>query len=143
MRKTFVVILSCLSFGARADEPTGDLLNATTRGLLHERMKRHEADALKLVRSVLTLEHAQTLRLAATIASEPRLTRPMPGDGDVLNRQLPERFFVLQDELRLKARSLEAAAKKRDDVVLAQRLGEMLQTCVSCHAAFLPAPIEK
>lgn len=112
-------------------------LSPLARSLLKRRMERHGSDMLRLVQSVLFLDRAQTQRLAAEIAAEPRLTRPMPGEEDDLNRSLPERFFVLQDELRLKAKELAAQTPSADDVALSQRLGDLMETCVSCHSAYL------
>ncbi|MFZ5446973.1 MAG: hypothetical protein ACOZQL_43750 [Myxococcota bacterium] len=118
-------------------------LNPMARQLLKRRMARHGRDMLSLVQSVLFLDRETTQRLAAELAAEPRLTRPIAGGEDDLNASLPERFFVLQDELRSRALALSDASKKADDVALAARLGELTQTCVSCHSAYLepsPAP---
>lgn len=115
-------------------------LSPIARQLLKRRMARHGHDMLTLVQSVLLLDHATTQRLASEFAAEPRLTRPIAGGEDDLNAALPERFFVLQDELRSRALSLAEAAKKTDDAALASRLGELTQTCVSCHSTYLEPP---
>jgi cytochrome c556 len=48
---------------------------------------------------------------------------------------------VLQDELKSRATDLAEAARLGDDVKLAARLGELTQTCVSCHSTYLePLP---
>ncbi len=112
-------------------------LGTLARQLLKHRMARHGGDTLQLVQAVLFLDRDTTQRLAAELAAEPRLTRPIAGGEDDLNASLPERFFVLQDELRSRALSLAESAKKADDVALASRLGELMQTCVSCHSTYL------
>lgn len=116
-------------------------LSPLARQLLKQRMKRHGTDMLTMLRSVLLLDHESTQRLAAELAAEPRLTRPVAGGADDVNAALPERFFVLQDELRSRALELSAAAKASDESELAARLGAVTQTCVSCHATYLePQP---
>lgn len=112
-------------------------LSPLARQLLKQRMKRHGSDMLAMVRSVLFLDHDTTQRLASELAAEPRLTRAIAGGADDLNAALPERFFVLQDELRSRALELSAAAREADDAKLAARLGEVTQTCVSCHSTYL------
>ncbi|MBL8911740.1 MAG: cytochrome c [Archangium sp.] len=141
-----------LSITANAEEPktvkkglsAPGYLNATARGLLKRRMERHGKDMLRLVNSVLMLERAEAKRIATEVAEEPRLTRPIAGGEDDLNTSLPERFFVLQDDLRVKAKAVAEVAGKGDDVSLAARTGEMMQVCVSCHSTYLePAPQPK
>jgi cytochrome c556 len=112
-------------------------LSTLARQLLKKRMARHGKDMLSMVQAVLFLDHETTQRLASEVAAEPRLTRPIAGGEDDLNAALPERFFVLQDELRSRAQALAEAAKTADDASLARRLGELTQTCVSCHSAYL------
>lgn len=121
-------------------------LSPMARQLLKRRMARHGRDMLTLVQAVLFLDRETTQRLAGELAAEPRLTRPIAGGEDDLNASLPERFFVLQDELRSRSLALAEVARKSDDAALAARLGELTQTCVSCHSAYLepaaaaPAP---
>lgn len=115
-------------------------LSAIARQLLTQRMVRHGRDMLALVEAVLLLDRETTQRLAAEIAAEPRLTRPIAGGADDVNAALPERFFVLQDELKSRAADLAEAARSSDDTKLAARLGEVTQTCVSCHSTYLEPP---
>lgn len=112
-------------------------LSPLARQLLKQRMQRHGGQMLALVQSVLFLDHETTRRLAAELAAEPRLTRPIAGGADDLNAALPERFFVLQDELRSRALELVAATRKPGTPDLPRRLGEVTQTCVACHATYL------
>lgn len=116
-------------------------LSPLARQLLKTRMQRHGADTLALLQSVLLLDHPTVQRLATELAAEPRLTRPIAGGEDDLNAALPERFFVLQDELRSRALDLAEAARRPDNAQLSDRLGELTKTCVSCHATYLePRP---
>lgn len=116
-------------------------LSPLARQLLKQRMKRHGQDMLSLVQAVLFLDHQSTQRLASEVAKEPRLTRPIAGGADDVNAALPERFFVLQDELRSRALDLQQAAQGPDNAQLAVRLGEMTQTCVNCHSTYLQPPV--
>jgi hypothetical protein len=106
------------------------------RGALHARMQRHGKDMSVLVNAVVLLNRSVIRELATDIADEPRLTRPTPDAMDALNAALPERFFVLQDELRVHAKALAEAATSADDDALAKSFGRMTQTCVTCHATF-------
>ena len=119
-------------------------LSPMARQLLKRRMARHGRDMMALVQSVLFLDRETTQRLAGELAAEPRLTRPIAGGEDDLNASLPERFFVLQDELRSRALGLVESSKRQDDAALAARLGELTQTCVACHSVYLEpsAPAE-
>ena len=125
------------SAGAKKSLEAPSYLSPLARQLLKQRMKRHGQDMLSLVQSVLFLDRESTQRLASEVAREPRLTRPIAGGADDVNAALPERFFVLQDELRSRALDLQTAAQNPDDAQLALRLGEMTQTCVSCHSTYL------
>jgi hypothetical protein len=117
--------------------PTPDYLPDTARALLRKKMDRHGLDARELMYGVTLLRYDVARGAAQRIASEPRLSRPTPGGEDDLNTALPERFFVLQDEARLRAQALMAAAEKRDDKALAESYGLLVQTCVSCHSVYL------
>lgn len=126
--------------GPKKELGTPSYLGPIARQLLKQRMVRHGRDTLSLVQAVLFLDRETTQRLAAEIAAEPRLTRPIAGGEGDLNAALPERFFVLQDELKSRAVDLAEAARLPDNEQLARRLGELTQTCVSCHSAYLEAP---
>lgn len=116
------------------------------RQMLRRRMGRHALDVTDLFYAVLFLEHGDAQALAARVKSEPKLARPRAGDDDTVNVALPERFFVLQDELKSRAAAVELAAKARDDAKLAKAFGALTETCVACHSAYLepagpsPAP---
>ena len=80
------------------------------------------------------------MSVASRIASEPRLVRPIVGGEYDLNAALPETFFVLQDEARLRAQALGEASRAQDDVALAKAFGRLTETCVACHSAYLRGP---
>jgi hypothetical protein len=107
------------------------------RQLLRRRMERHGKDAPVLWTAVTLLQRDVVAELATNIASEPRLVRPTFGHTDELNTQLPERFFVLQDVVRDRAKALAQAARGGSDEELAQAFGRLAETCVACHSAFL------
>ena len=93
--------------------------------------------AIDLMMAVTLLQYDVAKDAATRIEQEPRLTRPVAGgEGDV-NAALPERFFVLQDELRTRTKQLREAATRRDDQALATAYGRLTATCVECHSAYL------
>lgn len=118
-------------------EKAPPILNELARQLLRRRMERHGRDLNQLTNGVVLLRRDVVLAIAQTISSEPRITRPLPDTRDELNSALPERFFVLQDELRERAKALAEAAKNRDDGAVAEAYGRTIQTCVTCHVSFL------
>lgn len=114
------------------------VLSELARQLLRRRMERHGRDLHQLATGVVLLRREVVIALAQTISTEPRITRPLPDTRDELNSALPERFFVLQDEVRERAKALAEAAKSRDDAAVADAYGRTIQTCVACHVSFLP-----
>jgi hypothetical protein len=116
--------------------PAPDYLPEAARALLRKKMDRHGLDARELMYGVTLLRYDVARGAAQRIASEPRLSRPEAGSEDDLTTALPERFFVLQDEARLRAQAVMAAADKRDDKALAESYGLLVQTCVSCHSVY-------
>ncbi len=120
--------------------PTPDYLPPLARAVLHKAMQRHGRDQSRLVLAVTLLQRNLVKSIASEIAAEPRLVRPLGEGRDELNSALPERFFVLQDSLRLRAKELAQAAEKKDDVGLARTFGQLVETCVSCHSAYLDQP---
>lgn len=114
-----------------------DYLSPLARQLLKKKMQRHGADMTALSTSVILLHRDRARLLATDIANEPRLARPIAGGEDDLNTALPERFFVLQDEARVRAKAVAEAAGRNDNKELAATFGRLTQTCVECHSAFL------
>lgn len=117
--------------------PAPDYLPESARALLRKKMARHGQDARDLMFGVTLLRYDVARAAAQRIASEPRIDRPAAGSEDEPAAFLPERFFVLQDEARRRAQAVAAAAEKKDDPALAESYGLLLQTCVSCHSAYL------
>ncbi len=117
--------------------PEPDYMPPLARQLLRQRMQSHGRDQSRLVIAVTLLERDVVKSIATDVANEPRLVRPTPEARDELNAALPERFFVLQDALRLRAKDLAAAAENKDDAALAKAFGQLVETCVSCHSAYL------
>jgi hypothetical protein len=109
------------------------------RTFLKQRMQRHGSDVEALLRSVVLLRRPEAREAANRIATEPWLVRPIRGSEDALNSSLPELFFILQDQLRDRARTLAQAATAKDDRALAQAYGQVMETCVQCHSAYLNA----
>jgi hypothetical protein len=114
-----------------------DYLPEQARALLRQKMERHGQDARDLMYGVTLLQYDVARAAAKHISSEPRIIRPLPGGEADLNALLPERFFVLQDEARLRARAVSEAAEKRDDKALAESYGRLVETCVACHSTYL------
>jgi hypothetical protein len=117
--------------------PAPDYLPESARTLLRKKMARHGQDARDLMFGVTLLRYDLARATAERIAAEPRLERPQAGAEDEPAAFLPERFFVLQDELRRRAQAVATAAGKKDDPALAESYGLLMQTCVSCHSAYL------
>ncbi len=107
------------------------------RQLLRRRMERHGKDSATLWIAVTLLQREVVAELSDSIAGEPRLVRPLQGNGDELNSMLPEKFFVLQDVVRDRAKQLASAARTGSDAQMAQAFGRLAETCVACHSAFL------
>ncbi|MFY0522787.1 hypothetical protein ACN28I_06175 [Archangium gephyra] len=117
--------------------PAPDYLPESARALLRKKMDRHGQDARDLMFGVTLLRYDLARAAAQRIASEPRIERPEAGGENEPAAFLPERFFVLQGEVRRRAEALAAAAGKKDDAALAESYGLLMQTCVSCHSAYL------
>ncbi|MDX2011371.1 MAG: hypothetical protein SFW67_14315 [Myxococcaceae bacterium] len=114
-----------------------DYLSELARQMLRRRMERHGRDMTTLMTGVVLLKREVVQSLSANLAAEPRITRPLPDSRDDLNSALPERFFVLQDELRDRARQLGETAKSGKDKELGESFARLTQTCVACHSTYL------
>ena len=147
MTRLLVMISCVMALGTTPSKPAAekttqkvmkpDLLSPLARGLLRKRMERHGESMVRLVVSVTLLQHEKTQRFANEIANEPTLMRPTPGEDDTFNNGMPERLFVLQDELRIRAKTLATVAAGSNDEQMASNLSLLMQTCVSCHSLFL------
>ena len=105
---------------------------------VRSKMARHDVQMRALLSRVVLLDDDGVARAAGEIFDEPALARPI--GGDELNGLLPERFFVLQDELKARARRLVIASQKRDHAAIADEFGALAHSCVSCHQVFLDGP---
>jgi hypothetical protein len=114
-----------------------DYLSELARQMLRRRMERHGRDMTTLMTGVVLLKREVVQSLASNLAGEPRITRPLPDSRDDLNSALPERFFVLQDELRDRARQLADTARSGKDKELGESFARLTQTCVACHSTYL------
>jgi hypothetical protein len=113
-------------------------LPPAARQVIKSKMGRHDTQMRQLVSSVIVLDDNAVARIAGEIFDEPALARPVAGDE--LNGLLPERFFVLQDDLRSRARALVIATQQRDRAKLADEFAALTKSCVSCHDVYLNAP---
>jgi cytochrome c' len=98
-------------------------------------MGRHDSQMKALMSRVVLLDDAGVARAAGAIFDEPSLARPVADDE--LNGFLPERFFVLQDELRKRARELVIASSRHDRAAVADEFAALSKTCVTCHDVYL------
>jgi hypothetical protein len=112
-------------------------LPETAREYLHRRMERHGRDMQELMFSVVLLTREVARDAATRIATEPRMAKPEQSDEDSLNRALPPRFFVLQDELRDRAQKVADAAKTGTDQQIGAAFAKLTETCISCHSVYL------
>ncbi len=123
------------SISPRPELGTPEHIPPAARAVIRSRMQRHGEQLGNLVSRVVVLDYDGAARTAGEIYDEPTLARPLTGDE--LNAVLPERFFVLQDELRGEARRLVAAAARRDSAQLSQEFSVLTKTCISCHDLYL------
>jgi cytochrome c556 len=113
-----------------------DALPPLARSALKKPMARHGKDLEALLTAALSLDHAQTARVAARVAAEPRIARP--GDAlDSVNAVFPESFFQLQDTFHERTLALGQAARAADDAAVADAFGRLTETCIACHAVYL------
>jgi hypothetical protein len=115
--------------------PESLVIPAAARQVVKSKMARHDDQMRALMSKVVLLDDDGIARAAGAIFDEPALARPIVGDE--LNGLLPERFFVLQDELRAQARRLVIASGKHDREAVANEFGGLAKSCVSCHQVFL------
>jgi cytochrome c556 len=129
-----------LSVGAGEQHLAEPPLSPAARALVRQKMAQHSKQMTELVWAVVFLDHRETARIAIAIASEPRLARPTTRDATELNAALPPLYFELQDRLRDRAQNLAVAARTWDGQAVARAYGQVAETCVSCHEAYLKSP---
>jgi hypothetical protein len=113
-------------------------VNARTRTLLRSKMKTHGGDMRELTVAVALLRYDAAQQHAQHIANQARVDRSAEGstpDGI----ELSPAFFTMQDELKKNATELATIAEKKDQHALAAAMSKTLETCMGCHALFLPS----
>lgn len=123
---------------ARDELPAPAGIPEAARQALRLKMARHDLQMQALLSRVVLLDAEGVARAAGEIFDEPALARPLTGEE--LNGLLPERFFVLQDELRARARRLVTATLNKDRATLAEDFAELAKTCIACHQLYLYGP---
>jgi hypothetical protein len=103
--------------------------------VLRTKMGRHDFQMRTLMSRVVLLDDDGIARAAGEVFDEPALARPLAGDE--LNGMLPERFFVLQEELRQHARKLVMASQRHDRAAVADEFAALSKSCLSCHEVYL------
>lgn len=122
---------------ARAEQPAAtplpaDRVPASDAQRLSERMHRHGAELQELTHAVTVLDRRTIAETADRIRLDTGLTVGL--DGGVARSP---RFQQLDQQLRERLTALATAARSYDDAALAPAFGRTMETCVSCHVAFL------
>lgn len=107
-------------------------VSAEARSFLKGKMRAHGKDVRELSMAVATLKYAQVKKHAQTIANQPRLD---PSQGKAA--ALPASYFALQDSLKKLAEELVTIADEQDGEELVTAYAHLVQTCASCHHAFV------
>ncbi len=113
-------------------------LSHEVRTLLRPRMGRHARDLGDLFSYVRARRFDETARIAALIAAEPRIARPLADAPDTLNATIPPAFFAVQDALQTRARDLAAAARAEDAYAVDGAFEGLAATCAACHTRYVP-----
>jgi hypothetical protein len=118
--------------------PTPEWIPLAARRIIARDMEDHGRDMSALMWSVLLLDPEGSTEFASSLAST-AFARPIARNDDTLNALLPERFFTLQDALRMRAKNLAELAgdPKTPPKALAHSFGMLMETCVSCHSVYL------
>lgn len=126
---------------AQAVAPTSRLepresMPLAARAVLKSRMVDHARDMRELMSAIMILDYPAIHGEALAIADNSNLSRPLTADATELNSQLPETFFLYQDQVRKDARTLAAAADQLNSFDIATSYGRLSESCVRCHAAY-------
>jgi hypothetical protein len=105
------------------------------RDVVRTKMGQHELQMRELMTRVVVMDDDGIARAAGAVFDEPSLARPITGDE--LNSVLPERFFVLQDEMRMRARQLVIASGHHDRAAVTDQFAALTRVCLACHDAYL------
>lgn len=130
-------------FPSKAEKKAAALLDQEhvterTRKLLRAKMKNHGNDMKDLTVAVALLRYDAAKAKAQHIANQPRVDRSAEGSSPD-GVDLTPAFFALQDELKKNATELAEVAEKKDPRALSASMGKTLDTCIGCHALFLPS----
>jgi hypothetical protein len=120
---------------ARDQLPTSQSMPNAARQVVRSKMDRHDAQMKALISRVVLLDDDGVARVAGEIFDEPAIARPI--GGAELDGLIPERFFVLQDELRARARQLVIASGNHDRDAIANEFAAVAKSCVACHEVFV------
>jgi len=120
---------------AHEELPASTALPPAARQVVRSRMGRHEGQMQALVSRVVLLDDDGVARVGGEIFDEPAIARPIAGDE--LNGLIPERFFVLQDDLRTRARQLVIASQTHNREAVAAEFAALAKSCVACHQVFV------
>lgn len=107
-------------------------VSTEARAFLKGKMKAHGKDLRELSMAVATLNYVEAKRFAQGIANQPRLDPKTPGAN-----ALPADYFALQENLKTLAGELVTIAEQADDQELVTAYAHLVQTCASCHHAFV------
>lgn len=103
-------------------------------------MTAHGQDMSDLVWAMVFLDERSIADIADNITRQPKLARPTLYDASELASRLPLGFFDMQDALTEHATALGAAAAEGDLDAMTAHYGDVMATCVRCHAAYLNDP---
>jgi hypothetical protein len=120
---------------AREELVKPERIPAAMARVIATKMARHDLQMRTLVSRVVLLDDDGIARAAGEIFDEPALARPLAGDE--LNGLLPERFYVLQDEMRKQTRQLVVASGRHDRAAVANEFAALMKTCIACHDVYL------
>jgi cytochrome c556 len=103
-------------------------------------MANHASELTTLLDAILVLDHQAVEDRANKIAAAPTLSRPGAGETNTLNATVPSKFYDLQERMVAQAKLLGEAAHQKDDGKMGKAFGQMAETCVACHSAYLFQP---
>ena len=125
---------------ASAKMPMSTYLPAQAREKIRKTMRAHGDDMTVLMWSIIFLDTDGAGEFARVIKDQPWLERPADPAAVPSDEQVPEAIYALQEQLITRANALAALAEtmdKQQSAQLADAFGQVAQTCVACHAAYL------
>lgn len=120
--------------------PASTYLPDAARHKIRATMRAHGDDMTMLMWSIMFLDVDGSAEFARVIQRQPWLERPADPASVPVQERVPEIIYQLQDQLKARASTLAAladASGRTESARLAKAFGDMAQTCVSCHAAYL------